>query len=200
MNEKQTEYWGILDGGCTCSAHQDAARPGQDRGRQDCNCSGGIHVPPHREDAKSDADGLSRSYCARDAAGMRRTEELRQCYNWSSRESSSRPGREVNVGQGRPGKEHPASGHRPRHRHPQEDLGKLFQQFQQLDSGSARHYPGSGLGLVIHQETRGTAPGQRGSGKRTRAGSTFTAVFPRRFRETSELKNGSWWSMTISST
>jgi PAS domain S-box-containing protein len=59
-----------------------------------------------------------------------------------------------------------------------EDLGRLFQEFQQLDTGAARHYPGSGLGLVItkklvelHRGTVGveSAPGQ---------GSVFTAFFP----------------------
>ncbi|MDB5048755.1 MAG: hypothetical protein JWO30_1826 [Fibrobacteres bacterium] len=60
-----------------------------------------------------------------------------------------------------------------------EDLGKLFQQFQQLDSGSARHYPGSGLGLVITKKLvelhRGSVEVESEPG----LGSTFTAVFPR---------------------
>ncbi|GEM_PF-1506178 len=60
-----------------------------------------------------------------------------------------------------------------------QDLGKLFQQFQQLDSGSARHYPGTGLGLVITKKLvelhRGTVEVESEAGQ----GSTFTAVFPR---------------------
>jgi PAS domain S-box-containing protein len=61
----------------------------------------------------------------------------------------------------------------------QEDIGKLFQQFQQLDSGSARHYPGTGLGLVITKKLvelhRGTVEVESEPGR----GSVFTAVFPR---------------------
>ena len=59
-----------------------------------------------------------------------------------------------------------------------EDLGKLFQQFQQLDSGSARHYPGTGLGLVITKKLvelhQGTVEVESEPG----VGSTFTAYFP----------------------
>ncbi len=59
-----------------------------------------------------------------------------------------------------------------------EDMGKLFQEFQQLDSGSARHFPGTGLGLVITKKLvelhRGTVGVESDPGK----GSTFYAVFP----------------------
>jgi protein-histidine pros-kinase len=59
-----------------------------------------------------------------------------------------------------------------------EDLGKLFQQFQQLDSGTARHYPGTGLGLVITKKLvelhQGTVEVESEPG----VGSTFTAWFP----------------------
>jgi PAS domain S-box-containing protein len=60
-----------------------------------------------------------------------------------------------------------------------QDLGKLFQQFQQLDTGSSRHYPGTGLGLVITKKLvelhHGTVEVESEAGQ----GSTFTAVFPR---------------------
>ncbi|MDB5102868.1 MAG: hypothetical protein JWP91_557 [Fibrobacteres bacterium] len=60
-----------------------------------------------------------------------------------------------------------------------QDLGKLFQQFQQLDSGSARHYPGTGLGLVITKKLvelhGGTVEVESEPGR----GSIFTAVFPK---------------------
>lgn len=59
-----------------------------------------------------------------------------------------------------------------------EDIGKLFQEFQQLDSGAARHFPGTGLGLVITKKLvelhRGTVGVESEAGK----GSTFSAVFP----------------------
>jgi protein-histidine pros-kinase len=59
-----------------------------------------------------------------------------------------------------------------------EDLGKLFQQFQQLDSGSARNYPGTGLGLVITKKLvelhRGTVEVESQPG----VGSVFSAHFP----------------------
>ncbi len=60
-----------------------------------------------------------------------------------------------------------------------EDLGKLFQQFQQLDSGSARHYPGSGLGLVITKKLVELHHGRVEVESAPGAGSTFTAYFPR---------------------
>ncbi|HKP95416.1 MAG TPA: PAS domain S-box protein [Fibrobacteria bacterium] len=61
-----------------------------------------------------------------------------------------------------------------------EDLGKLFQQFQQLDSGSARHYPGSGLGLVITKKLVELHAGSVEVESEPGQGSAFTAVFPRR--------------------
>ena len=60
-----------------------------------------------------------------------------------------------------------------------DDIPKLFRQFQQLDSGSARHYPGSGLGLVITKKLvelhGGTVEVESVFGE----GSIFSAVFPR---------------------
>ncbi|MDQ3000237.1 MAG: PAS domain S-box protein [Fibrobacterota bacterium] len=60
-----------------------------------------------------------------------------------------------------------------------DDIPKLFRQFQQLDSGSSRHYPGSGLGLVITKKLvelhGGTVEVESVFGE----GSIFSAVFPR---------------------
>jgi PAS domain S-box-containing protein len=60
-----------------------------------------------------------------------------------------------------------------------QDLGKLFRQFQQLDSGSARHYPGTGLGLVITKKLVELHRGSVEVVSEAGLGSTFTAVFPR---------------------
>ncbi|MEO7426360.1 MAG: HAMP domain-containing sensor histidine kinase, partial [Fibrobacteria bacterium] len=60
-----------------------------------------------------------------------------------------------------------------------EDMGKLFQQFQQLDSGAARNYPGSGLGLVITKKLVELHHGAVEVESSPDQGSTFTAYFPR---------------------
>jgi PAS domain S-box-containing protein len=59
-----------------------------------------------------------------------------------------------------------------------EDLGKLFQQFQQLDSGAARHYPGTGLGLVITKKLVELHGGTVSVESEPGAGSVFAAHFP----------------------
>jgi len=59
-----------------------------------------------------------------------------------------------------------------------EDISRLFVEFQQLDSGAAKRYPGTGLGLALTKrivEAQGGSVGVRSvPGK----GSTFSAVLP----------------------
>ncbi len=59
-----------------------------------------------------------------------------------------------------------------------EDMGKLFQQFQQLESGADRRYSGSGLGLVITRKLVELHGGEVEVKSELGKGSTFTAVFP----------------------
>jgi signal transduction histidine kinase len=60
-----------------------------------------------------------------------------------------------------------------------EDLDKLFIEFQQLDSGLARHHQGTGLGLALTKKIvefqQGTIEVKSELGK----GSTFTVILPR---------------------
>ena len=60
-----------------------------------------------------------------------------------------------------------------------EDLDKLFIEFQQLDSGLARHHQGTGLGLALTKKIvefqQGTIAVESELGK----GSTFTVILPR---------------------
>jgi signal transduction histidine kinase len=59
-----------------------------------------------------------------------------------------------------------------------EDFGKLFVEFQQLDSGLARRHQGTGLGLALTKRLvelqRGTITFESEVGK----GSTFTVILP----------------------
>jgi PAS domain S-box-containing protein len=59
-----------------------------------------------------------------------------------------------------------------------EDLGRLFQEFQQLESGAARHLPGTGLGLVITKKLVELHGGSVGVESEPGKGSTFQAIFP----------------------
>jgi PAS domain S-box-containing protein len=60
-----------------------------------------------------------------------------------------------------------------------EDLGRLFQEFQQLDAGAAKKYQGTGLGLALTRRITEAHGGRVGVTSRHGEGSTFYAVFPR---------------------
>ena len=64
-----------------------------------------------------------------------------------------------------------------------EDFKKLFVEFQQLDSGSARRYEGTGLGLALTKKIvefqHGTITVESEPGK----GSIFTVILPLRVKE-----------------
>jgi signal transduction histidine kinase len=64
-----------------------------------------------------------------------------------------------------------------------DDMGRLFVEFQQLDSSTAKRYPGTGLGLAL---TKRIVEAQGGTVAVTSAlgqGSTFSAVLPRQVTE-----------------
>lgn len=59
-----------------------------------------------------------------------------------------------------------------------EDMHKLFIEFQQLDSGSAKKYAGTGLGLALVKRILEAQGGEVGVKSEFGKGSTFFAVFP----------------------
>jgi signal transduction histidine kinase len=63
----------------------------------------------------------------------------------------------------------------PEHQH-----GKLFVEFQQLDSSTTKRYPGTGLGLALTKRIVEAQGGSVGFRSREGEGSTFFAVLPRR--------------------
>jgi PAS domain S-box-containing protein len=60
-----------------------------------------------------------------------------------------------------------------------EDLGRLFVEFQQLDASTAKHYPGTGLGLVLTKRIVESQGGQVGVRSVPGQGSAFYALLPR---------------------
>lgn len=58
------------------------------------------------------------------------------------------------------------------------DLGKLFVEFQQLDSGSARRYEGTGLGLALTKKLVEFQGGKITVESTKNMGSTFTVMLP----------------------
>ena len=62
-----------------------------------------------------------------------------------------------------------------------EDRGRLFVEFQQLDASTAKKYQGTGLGLALTKRIVEAQAGRVGVTSRVGAGSTFYAVLPRRF-------------------
>ncbi|MGE0590965.1 MAG: PAS domain S-box protein [Vicinamibacterales bacterium] len=59
------------------------------------------------------------------------------------------------------------------------DLGRLFQDFQQLDDGAAKRYQGTGLGLALTRRIAEAQGGHVGVRSTPGAGSVFSAVLPR---------------------
>jgi PAS domain S-box-containing protein len=70
-----------------------------------------------------------------------------------------------------------------------EDLHRLFVEFQQLDSGTAKKYAGTGLGLAVTKRIVEAQSGNVQVKSQLGAGSTFSAILPRVFRGTTERRN-----------
>ena len=60
----------------------------------------------------------------------------------------------------------------------QEDIGRLFVEFQQLDAGSAKRHGGSGLGLALTKRLVEAHGGSVGVSSEVGRGSCFHAIFP----------------------
>jgi len=59
-----------------------------------------------------------------------------------------------------------------------EDLHRLFVEFQQLDAGTSKKYPGTGLGLALTKRIVEAQGGRVDVQSKPGAGSTFTAILP----------------------
>ncbi len=60
----------------------------------------------------------------------------------------------------------------------EKDLGRIFREFEQLDSGTARRYSGTGLGLPVTQKLVTLMGGSVDVESRVGVGSTFTVTLP----------------------
>ncbi len=61
---------------------------------------------------------------------------------------------------------------------PPEQLERVFEEFHQVDSGAARRFPGSGLGLALVRRFTGLMGGRVGVESSVGEGSTFTVLLP----------------------
>lgn len=68
-----------------------------------------------------------------------------------------------------------------------EDLGRLFIEFQQLDSGTAKKHGGTGLGLSLTKRLVEAQGGMIGAHSTLGRGSTFYAILPKRALQKSPL-------------
>jgi PAS domain S-box-containing protein len=64
----------------------------------------------------------------------------------------------------------------------QEDISKLFREFQQLDSGASRRHEGTGLGLALAKRLVESQRGRMGVESQLGQGSTFYVTLPRKLR------------------
>jgi protein-histidine pros-kinase len=73
----------------------------------------------------------------------------------------------------------------------QEDIGRLFREFQQLDAGAAKMYQGTGLGLALTKSIVETNGGRVEVSSVQGRGSTFSAVLPRDSKATMRAEQSS---------
>ncbi|HYX21623.1 MAG TPA: response regulator, partial [Thermoanaerobaculia bacterium] len=78
-----------------------------------------------------------------------------------------------------------------------EDIGRLFVEFQQLDSGTAKKYPGTGLGLALTKRLVEAQGGRVGVRSTLGRGSVFFAVLPRVLAAVAEPDEGGRASISV---
>ncbi len=72
----------------------------------------------------------------------------------------------------------------------EEDMGKLFKAFDQLDTGISREYGGTGLGLAISKKMVELHDGKIMAESRYGIGSTFTFILPIKAKERDKMTRG----------